>query len=178
MIIPDTSEIVFPPPQPILPIPGGLQFKDAAPMICGIVDNGVAPDDPRVLVRLNEATKIIMDYMIPVGGMAIANITPQFGILILPPTIENIIEAHPYAPGGSTAKVHGDSDVTQSWYEIVNNSTYMDPDMSHDMPLTDLGLNADPLNPSTSRAICARTQPSESTGNVSKSSKYPALRNI
>jgi hypothetical protein len=117
-------------------------------MICGVVDNGVGPDDPRVLVRLNEATKIIMDYMIPVGGMISANITALNTILILPPTFENAIEAHALQP---TTKIRGDADVTQGWYEITNNSLYLDPAQHHDNPLVDLGLNADPTNPSDVR---------------------------
>ena len=111
---PDASEIVFPPPQPFLPMPGGLQFKDAAPMIAGVVDNGVSIDDPRVLVRLNEATKIIMDTLIPVGGMMVVNVVAQDRFLILPPQMENIIEVHPATPTDSTA-AYGKKDTTQSW---------------------------------------------------------------
>lgn len=148
--LPDVPDVVFPPPQPILPLPGGIQFKDAAPMICGVVDNGVGPDDPRVMVRLNEATKIIMDYMIPVGGMAIANVTAQSTILILPPTMENVIEAHPADPG---TKVRGSTDIAQGWYEITNNSTYLDPSQAYDNPLRDLGLNGNPDDPSDVRRV-------------------------
>jgi hypothetical protein len=140
---PDALDIVFPPPQDMLPLPGGLQFKDVAPMICGVVDNGVCFDDPRVMVRLNEATKIILDYMIPVGGMAILNVVAQSRILILPPQLENVIEAHPLIPTDTTA-AYGSRDTTQSWYEVVNNSTYLDPASAMDNPLTDLGLNGNP----------------------------------
>ena len=147
--IPSTN-IVFPPPTDFLPLPGGLQFKDAAPMISGVVDNGVCPDDPRVIVRLNEATKIVLDYMIPVGGMIITNVTAQDGLLILPPQMENVIEAHPLAPDTT---VFGDRDVTQSWYEVVNQSAYLDPDKSYDNPLTDLGLNGNPDDPSDVRRV-------------------------
>ena len=52
--LPD-APAAWPPPPEMVPLVGGLQFKDAAPMICGVVDNGVCQDDPRVLVRLNEA---------------------------------------------------------------------------------------------------------------------------
>lgn len=145
-----TDALFFPPPPDILPLQGGLQFKDAAPMICGVVDNGVCEDDPRVMVRLNEATKLILDSMIPVGGMAICNITAIAGILVLPPTMENIIEA---TPVGENTKVFGNSDIRQSWYEIVNNSTYMDPAQSMDNPLTDLGLNGNSANPEDVRRI-------------------------
>ena len=144
------SDIVFPPPPTLFPLQGGLQFKDAAPMISGVVDNGVCPDDPRVIVRLNEATRIILNTMIPVGGMIIANVTAQEGFLILPPQMENVIEAHPVS---SDTSVFGDKDITQSWYEIVNQSAYLDPDKAYDNPLTDLGLNGNPVDPSDVRRI-------------------------
>ena len=128
---------VFPLPQTIMPSLGGIQFRDAAPLVCGVVDNGVTWDDPRVLLRVNEATKIILDTMIPVGGMLNANITAIDTILVLPPELENVIEAHPVE---GTATVFGDGDDTQSWYEILNNSIYLDPNQSHDNPFIDRGL--------------------------------------
>jgi hypothetical protein len=117
------------------PVAGGLQFRDVAPMICGVVDNGVCPDDPRVLVRLNEATRMILNTLIPVGGMVSANVTAIETYLILPPQMENAIEAVPV-----DAKVRGSSDIVGGWYEIVNQSTYLDPFQHHDNPLVDLGL--------------------------------------
>jgi hypothetical protein len=130
---------VLPPPPPadsIGPIAGGLRFKDVAPMICGVVDNGVCFDDPRVMVRLNEATKMILDLLIPVGGMVVANVTAIEAFLILPEQMESVIEAVPI--GG--AKVRGSSDIAQGWYEIVNQSIYLDPAQQHDNPLIDVGL--------------------------------------
>jgi len=134
--VPDILDQI-PGPAPTAPTLGGLQFKDAAPLICGVVDNGVCPSDPRVLIRLNEATKIILDHMIPVGGMAIANITAYSGLIVLPPEMENIIEAYPH---DSSTRVRGDSDITQAWYEIVNSSVYLDPNQHHDNPMVDFGL--------------------------------------
>lgn len=151
MTIPDIPD-AFPPPPAILPLQGGLQFKDVAPMICGVVDNGVCQDDPRVMVRLNEATKIILDAMIPVGGMMITNIPAVSRILICPPQMENIIEVHP-ATTGSDVKAYGSADTAQSWYEVVNNSTYLDPSSAMDNPLTDLGLNGDPSDKSDVRRV-------------------------
>jgi hypothetical protein len=170
---PDLSslDLVFPPAPPMLPLQGGLQFKDAAPMICGVVDNGVSFDDPRVMVRLNEATKIVLDALVPVGGMMIANVTAQFGILVLPPQMENVIEAHPLATG---TKVFGDGDITQSWYEIVNNSTYMEPDKTYDNPLVDLGLNGNPSDPSDVRRVYnfPGLEPSNAVVQVSGAKRY------
>lgn len=119
------------------PVAGGISFKQAAPVLAGVVDNGVCPDDPRVLARTNEATKIIMDTMIPVGGMTTANINAIDTVLVLPPGMENVIEAVPVEP---STKVRGDSDITQAWYEIMNNSVYLDPFQHHDNPMIDLGL--------------------------------------
>lgn len=121
----------------VQPTPGGVSFKDAAPLLASVVDNGVCPDDPRVLKRLNEATKIILDSIIPVGGMQVAYVTALKTVLVLPPTMETAIEAYPLDAGTS---VRGDKDITQSWYEIVDNSTYLDPSQQHDNPLQDLGL--------------------------------------
>lgn len=151
--IPDLSDVVFPPPPVIV---GGLQFKDIAPMISGVVDNGVCSDDPRVMVRLNEATKIILDAMIPVGGILYAQVIPipDFPrFFILPPQMENVIEAHVVLPGD--AKVYGNKDIKQSWYEIVSNngSMYMEPEQQMDNPLTDLGFVPNPNDPSDLRRV-------------------------
>lgn len=120
-----------------LPTPGGLQFRDAAPTLCQVVDNGVDVDDPRVLQRTNEATKIVLDHMIPVGGMATADITATSTVIVLPIQMENAIEAF---PSEERSSVRGDKDIKQAWYEIVNNSAYLDPSQHHDNPLEDLGL--------------------------------------
>lgn len=151
MIAPNIAPLeFFPPPPETRPLQGGLQFQDAAPMICGVVDNGVCADDPRVMVRLNEATKIIMDTMIPVGGMAICNITAIQGVLVLPPTMENAIDARPVDPN---TRQFGSKDITESWYEIVSNSAYIDPEQQMETPLIDLGLNGNPADPEDVRRI-------------------------
>lgn len=144
-----TVPLPFPAAVPVSPPLGGLQFKDAAPLICGVVDNGVAADDPRVLLRLNEATRIILNLdMIPVGGMTSADVAAVDEVLLLPPEMENIIECHPKA---STTKVRGSTDLVQGWYEILNNSIYLDPSQQNDNPTIDLGLWPDPSDPSVLR---------------------------
>lgn len=134
--IPDILTTV-PAPPPFFPTQGGLQFRDVSSILATVVDNGVSTDDPRVLTRANEAVKTVLDYMIPVGGMAVANITAVSGLIILPPEMENAIEAYPALP---ETKVRGSSDIAQGWYEITNNSVYLDPAQQHDNPLEDLGL--------------------------------------
>jgi hypothetical protein len=153
MDLPDVSAIIFPPPPVIV---GGLQFKDVAPMICGVVDNGVCQDDPRVMVRLNEATKIILDAMIPVGGNIAAQVAPPEGLprfFILPPQFENAIEAHVVLPGD--AKVFGSKDIKQGWYEITTpgNSMFLEPEQQMDNPLIDVGLVPNPTDPSDLRRV-------------------------
>jgi hypothetical protein len=150
----DTIDITdvtqWPPPPDILPLQGGMRFREAAPMLCGVVDNGVCEDDPRVMVRLNEATKMVLDTMIPVGGVAICYINTVARKIILPPSMENIIEAHPFERDTSQ---FGSKDITESWYQMVNNSTYVEPEQSMDIPLIDLGLNANPVDPDDVRRI-------------------------
>ena len=152
MEIPDFTEVIFPPPPVIV---GGLQFKDVAPMIAGVVDNGVCPDDPRIMVRLNEATKIILDSMIPVGGNIAAQVTPPAQLprfFILPPQFENAIEAHVVLPGD--AKVYGNKDIKQGWYEMMGgNSMFLEPEQQIDNPLIDVGLVANPTDPSDLRRV-------------------------
>src|SRR5262245_4407093 len=109
MTIPDLTSL--PTPAEISPVPGGLTFREAAPMLATVVDNGVCPDDPRVKNRCNESTKIVLDYMIPVGGMCIANVAAVEQVLVLPPEMENVYEAVP-AP---TSKVRGNADIKQGW---------------------------------------------------------------
>lgn len=141
-LIPDQLETALPAPAQIVPRQGGITFREAAPMLATVVDNGVCPDDPRVKLRTNEATKIVLDNMIPVGGMCMAEVAAVDTMLVLPPEMENIYEA---VPQGNTAHL-GDRDIKQGWYNIVNDSVYLDPMQQHDNPLIDFGLWSDPEN--------------------------------
>ncbi len=136
----------------------------------------MSPDDPRIMRRLNEATKIILDHMIPVGGMMTANIAASSGVILLPPQMENVIEAYPFDP---TTKVRGNSDITQGWYEIVNNSAYLDPSQHHDNPLIDLGLYPDSSDPSVLRRSYQYPglQPDNAVVVVTGAKRYLAVRN-
>lgn len=115
-------------------------------MICGVVDNGVCSDDPRVLVRLNEATKVVLDMLIPVGGMATYDVittalegTSADSVVLLPPQLENAIDVEVL-----DSPVNNQTDIREGWYEIINNSVYLDPNQQHDNPLIDAGLVFDP----------------------------------
>src|SRR5262245_53409992 len=142
-----TLPATLPAPAAVFPPKGGINFRTAAPMLATVVDNGVCPDDPRVKNRLNEATKIILDYMIPVGGMCMADVAAVDRILILPPEMENVYEAVPAE--GST--VRGSKDIKEGWYDITNPSMFLDPAAQYDNPLVDMGLWSDDTNPSVLR---------------------------
>lgn len=118
---------------------GGIKYSAAAPLLAGVTDNGIDPADPRVMVRTNEATKIVLDTLVPVGGMITADLMATGTILLLPKEFENAIEVEVL----NDASVRGRTDVTQGWYEIINQFTYVDPTMVQDNPLVDLGLVPD-----------------------------------
>jgi hypothetical protein len=122
---------------------GGLTYGNAADQLCTVVDNGVTFDDPRVMVRANEATKIVMDRMIPVGGYATYDVAANNQTLLLPPQLENCIE-HEVLNG---ATVHDQTDIDQGWYNFISDSLYIDPDQINDNELEDQGFVPDPGDP-------------------------------
>lgn len=126
---------------------GGITFKVAAPLLCRIVDNGVTYDDSRVVDRTNAATKLIMDHLIPVNGMATYDVAADGQTLLLPKELENAIEVEVL----NSSSVNSQSDVTRGWYELVNNFTYVDPNFQHDNPLVDQFLVPDPSDPTILR---------------------------
>jgi hypothetical protein len=125
---------------------GGLQWEDVKAEIATVVANGVCADDARVLPRFNEATRILLSKLVPVGGMATYDVVAQGTTLLLPKQIENAIEVEVL----NDAQVRNQVDVTQGW-QLVTNSTYIDPSNAHDSPLVDLFLHPDPQDPSIRR---------------------------
>lgn len=123
-----------------LAAPGGITYGQIKTSLARVVDNGVCDDDARVVERTNEATKMLLDAIIPVGGMATYDIVADGTTLLLPPQLENAIEVEVRGSG----LVNNQSDIRQGWYDLVNNFTYVDPDQQHDAPLTDLFLHPDP----------------------------------
>lgn len=172
---PRTGPLTAPEALPVNFVPGGLKFKDAAAILAGVVDNGVCADDPRVMQRTNEATKIILDYMIPVGGMASYNVAAIDTVLYLPPQLENVIEAYPIEPN---TQVYQQSDIAQGWYEIVNGSTFLDPNQHHDNPLVDYGLWPDKDDPSLLRRVMAYPglQPTNAIINVTGAKRFVPIK--
>lgn len=126
---------------------GGITYGAAKDDLATVVANGVGSNDPRVRMRTNEATKALLDELIPVGGMMTVDVVADSeSILLLPKELENAIEVDVRA----SADVHGQTDVTQGW-NLVTNFTYVDPANAHDNPLVDLGLVPDPVDPTILR---------------------------
>ncbi len=126
---------------------GGITYGQAKTTIARVVDNGVCDDDPRVLERTNEAQKMLLDALIPVGGMATYDVVADGTTLLLPPELENAIEVEVRG----NALVNNQSDIKQGWYDLINPFTYVDPDQQHDQPLNDLFLHPDPADPNILR---------------------------
>jgi hypothetical protein len=127
---------------------GGITFGLAAPFLARVVDNGISYDDPRVIERTNAATKLILDHMIPVGGMATFTIVgagTDGRTFLLPKELENAI-----AVDGDVGAVNG-TYLPQGWVELVNNFAYIDPNAQHDNPLVDQFLQPDPSDPTILR---------------------------
>lgn len=125
-----------------LAAPGGITYGQAKTTIARVVDNGLCDTDPRVLERTNEATKLLLDAIVPVGGMATYDVVADGTTLLLPPELENAIEVEVQGEGS----IFGQTDVRQGWYNVVNNFTYVDPSMQNDYPLVDLYLHPDPAD--------------------------------
>lgn len=117
-------------------ITGGLTFGVAKEMIASCVDNGIDPDDPRVMRRSNEATKLILDSILPVGGMATFDVQATGDIVTLPKYLENAIDVEVR----DGAKVRGSGDNAQAFYDVISQATYVDPALAHDNPMVDQGL--------------------------------------
>lgn len=118
---------------------GGITFGACKADLATVTDNGTCTDDSRVLLRLNEATKMLLDEVIPVDGMATFDVVADGTTLLLPSQLEAAYEVEVR----NDATVRSQTDVTQGWYDLVNNFTYVDPSMQHDNPLVDLGLVPD-----------------------------------
>lgn len=132
---------------------GGIRFGEAKATLAKVVDNGLCADDPRVMVRTNEAIKALMDEGIWVNGMAIFDIvgilSPSQSTLPgtqlwLPRELENAIDVEVLTSSGG--KVRNQTDVAQGWYNLVNQFTYVDPQYARDNPLVDLFLYPDSGN--------------------------------
>lgn len=117
----------------------GILFGSAKADLGTVVAGGQCGDDARIKARTDEATRMLLSHLIPVGGMATYDVVADGTILLLPKELENAIEVE--VLNGAT--VRNQTDVTQGWFEIVTNYTYVDPAGQHDNPLVDLGLVPD-----------------------------------
>lgn len=126
---------------------GGIKFGVVKNELATVTANGLCDgDDPRVMMRANEATKILIDEGIWVNAMATYDVTAQGTELFLPKQLENAIEVEVL----NGAQVRNQIDVTQGW-QLVSNFVFLDPSSAHDNPLHDMGLDPDPQDPTILR---------------------------
>lgn len=126
---------------------GGLTFGATKAQLATVVENGVCDDDPRVLIRTNEATSAILNEIIPVNAMLTADVLAVGTTLLLPKEFENAIEVEVQGAG----QVNSSDDQKQGWYDIVNHFAYVDPNAQQDSPLVDEYLQPDPVTPTILR---------------------------
>lgn len=119
----------------------GLTFNDVKDDLKTVVANGACSgDDPRVMAAANEATKVLLDWLIPVGGMMTADVVSVGDTITLPPEMENAIEVEIQ---GNTISGLNDAQIKRGWFNIVNHATYVDPAQTHDNPLVDMFMVRD-----------------------------------
>jgi hypothetical protein len=119
---------------------GGINFGSARPLLATVVENGVPPNDPRVTTRTDEAQRRILDQLVPVNGMMTVDIVASGTTILLPQEMESAYFVE--VTGG--ASVNNSTDIKFGWYDIVNQFTYVDPSMAHDLPLVDQFDQPDP----------------------------------
>lgn len=119
---------------------GGITYGAAKAMLASVTENGISSDDPRVKNRADEAQKEILDSTLPVNSMMTADVVASGTTILLPKEMENAI----FVEVLGNATVNGQTDVTNGWYQIVNQFAYVDPSMAHDLPLVDEFLQPDP----------------------------------
>jgi hypothetical protein len=107
-----------------------ITLAEAKNSLCRCVDNGVPPDDPRVVDRINEATERLMSGGHFVGMTQELIICAQQQCFTLPRQIESVQEVF---------ILDQSLDVTSGWYAIENPSTYVDPELLNDIVLVDRG---------------------------------------
>lgn len=107
-----------------------ITVAEAKQILCRAVDNGVPPDDPRVIDRINEATERLMVGGFWVGMTQELTICTLQQCFTLPRQIDSVQEIF---------ILDQSLDVTSGWYTVDNPSTYVDPDILNDIVLTDRG---------------------------------------
>jgi hypothetical protein len=119
---------------------GGITYGSARAILATVVENGISADDPRVKNRTDEAQKEILDSTLPVNSCMTADVVASGTTLLLPKEMENAM----FVEVLGNAPVNGQTDVSNGWYNIVNQFAYVDPSMAHDLPLVDQFLQPDP----------------------------------
>lgn len=114
-----------------------ITVAEAKLILCRSVDNGVPPDDPRVIARINEATERLMAGGHWVGMTQELTVCTQSQCFSLPRQIESVQEI--FIQDTNYGSILNTMDVVSGWYAIENQSTYVDPDMLNDVVLVDRG---------------------------------------
>lgn len=127
---------------------GGITYGSAKSILATVAENGLSPNDPRVLIRVNEAIASILNECIPVNSMLTADVQADGTELFLPKEFEAAYEVKVL---GDATEVYGDNDIQRGWFNIVNNFAYVSPDMVMDLELVDLFLQPDPNDASILR---------------------------
>lgn len=120
---------------------GGLTYGSMKTLLAEAAGNGVDPSSAFVLKATNSAIEeLLHQEIIPVNAMATYDVVASGTTLLLPKELENAIEVEVQG----AAEVNSQTDITQGFYTLVNNFTYVDPTMQHDNPLVDEFLQPDP----------------------------------
>lgn len=120
---------------------GGITYGSMKTLLAEAAGNGVDPSSAFVLKATNSAIEeLLHQEVIPVNAMATYDVLASGTTLLLPKELENAIEVEVQG----AAEVNSQTDVTQGFYTLVNNFTYVDPSMQHDNPLVDQFLQPDP----------------------------------
>lgn len=113
-----------------------LNFGTAKSLVCNICHNGISPTDTRVKDRLNQATFLALSTMIPVGAAATYTVQAAGTIVTLPPKLDNALDVEVL----NNAAVRGSTDTNQAFWDVLEQSTYVDPATAQDNPMVDMGL--------------------------------------
>lgn len=120
----------------------GITFGAAKADLATVIANGIPATDPRVLPRVNAAIEMLMNEGVWVNGCATYDVVADGTELFLPKELENAIEVEVL----NGARVNDSDDVTQGFYDLVSNLSYVDPTSAHDNPLVDMFLEVDPVD--------------------------------
>lgn len=134
-----------------------ITVAEAKGTLCRAVDNGVPADDPRVIMRINEAMERLMVSGHYVGMTQELTICSQSQCFTLPRQIESVQEIF---------ILDQSLDVNDGWYSVENPATYVDPDFLNDVVLVDRGEHPTIFDICTPGKLIVYSQFTEAAGDV------------